>query len=295
MKILVLAADAKERAFIENALRKNRHDVFTADRIEAGLQLLESQHPRLIVIDDDLGTPKRAEFIGRVRSSNQSHVHILSLLSAIDAPLDSDDAIRKPFTAAELLSRVSIAQRFLSLGDSLTEARIQIDELALYDTLTGLMNRGAFFRTAQGELERARRAAAPLSAISIHLDNFKDMNTVYGVAAGDAALKAAGATIRERSRPYDCIGRWADDEFMVVLPSVIADDAVKIAQRVIKGVISCEIMYDEQPLPIGVSAGVTTIVQIHATTELQALIDQARQAAARAKEAGGNRVVLTFA
>lgn len=295
MKILVLAADAKERAAIERALQNDAHDVSTADSIEAGLQLLESQHARLIIIDDNLGTPKRAEFIGRVRSVNRPHIHILSLLSAIDAPLDSDDAIRKPFTAAELLARVSIAQRFLSLGDSLTEARLQIDELALYDPLTGLMNRGAFFRTAQGELERARRAAAPLSIISIDLDNFKAINTAYSMAAGDEALKAVGATIRERSRPYDCIGRWAGDEFMVVLPSVIADDAVKIAERVIKGVLACEIMYDDQPLPIGVSAGVAAIVQIHATTELQALIDQARQAGARAKESGGNRVVLTFA
>jgi diguanylate cyclase (GGDEF)-like protein len=295
MKILVLAADAKERAIIERSLQQNKHDVFPADTLEAALELMETQRPRLAIVDDDIGSDMRLAFIGRVRSVNRPHVHILSLVTSIDAPLDSDDAMRKPFTLAELMTRVSLAQRFLSLGDNLIEARTQIDEMALYDPLTGLMNHGAFFRTAQGELERARRSAAPLSVIWLDLDNFKDINGTYGMEAGDAALKVVATTIRERSRPYDCIGRWSGDQFLVALPGIIGEDAEKIANRIIKGVLSAEILYDGQALPIGISAGVATIVQIHSTTELPALIDQARQAGARAKETGGNRVFLTFA
>lgn len=295
MKILVLAADANERMIIEQALQRDKHDVFLADSLEAALPLLETERPRLAIVDDDIGNDKRMEFIGRVRAVNQHHVHILSLMTAIDAPLDSDDAMRKPFSVAELISRVSLAQRFVLLGDNLTEALTQIDELAIYDPLTGLMNRGAFFRTAQGELERARRGSAPLSVICLGLDNLNDINTAYGMAAGDAALKAIGATIRERSRPYDCLGRWSKDQFLVALPGVIGEDAEKIANRIIKGILSAEILYDDQALPVGVSAGIAAIVQIHATTELSALIEHARQAEARAKETGGNRVFLTFA
>ena len=161
MIILVLAADPRERAAIEQILRANKHDVLAADNLEAALRLMADQHPRLAIVDDDIGSEKRNQFIGRVRSASPAHVHILSLVTAIDSPLDSDDAMRKPFTAAELSSRILLAQRFLSLGDNLAEARIQIDEMALYDPLTGLMNHGAFFRTAQGELERAWRAGAP--------------------------------------------------------------------------------------------------------------------------------------
>ena len=70
--------------------------------------------------------------------------------------------------------------------------------------------------------------------------------------------------------------------------------AQKIAERIIKGVLSAEIAYEGQVLPIGISAGIVTALQIHASTEVQPLIDQARQARARARENGGNQVFLTF-
>ncbi len=294
MKILVLAADAKERGLIETALRNSRHEMFTATSLVDALQLAEANRPRLVIVDDEVPSAERAEFLARMRVSGRPPVYVLSLATSIDKLLDADDTLRRPFTAAELVARVALAQRFTSLVDSLAEARIQIDELALYDPLTSLMNHGAFFRTAQGELERARRAGAPLSVIWLNLDNLKDISAAYGVAAGDTALKAVATTIRERSRPYDCLGRWAADEFLVALPGVIGEDAEKIGHRIIKGVLSAEVIHDDQALPVSISAGIATIIQIHATTELPALIEQARQAGARAREIGGNRVFLTF-
>ena len=130
--------------------------------------------------------------------------------------------------------------------------------------------------------------------ISLDLDNFKDLNSIYGIAAGGEALKAVASTIRERSRPYDCIGRWTGDEFLVALPGVIGEDAEKIAERIIKGVLSSEIIFEGQPLTVGLSAGIASILQIHASTEIQPVIEQARQARARAREMGGNQVFLTF-
>jgi len=294
MKVLVLAGDAKERALIQSALEKGKHEVFPAANVGEALGLVESNRPRLAIVDEDIGSEQKSEFIGRLRSANEPHIHILILAATIDTPLDTDDAMRKPFSMAELAARVALAQRFLALGDSLSAAREQIDTMALYDTLTGLMNRNAFYRTAQGELERARRSSAPLSVISLDLDNFKDLNAAYGFAAGDEALKAVAITIREKSRPYDCIGRWAGDEFLVALPGVIAEDAEKIATRIIKGVLSADILFENQPLTVGISAGIASMLQIHASTELQPLIDQARQARARAKEMGGNQVFLAF-
>ncbi len=295
MRILVLAADAKELGLIETALGKSSHEILSATSLAEALQLVEASWPRLVIVDDGIPSADRVEFLARMQASGHAPVYFLSLAASLDNPLNTDDTMRKPFTAAELMNRVAVAQRFISLGDNLAEARLQIEELALYDPLTGLMNRGAFFRTAQGELERARRAAAPLSVIWLGLDNLNDIHAAYGVAATDTALKAVGTTIRERSRPYDCLGRWAGDEFLVALPGVIGEDAEKIAYRIIKGVQSSEIMHDNQALPVSMSAGITTIIQIHATTELPALIEQARQAGARAKETGGNRVFLTFA
>lgn len=294
MKVLVLAGDAKERGLIQSALEKSRHEVFSAASVGEALSQVESSHPRLAIVDEDIGNDQRAEFIARARASGQPAIYVLSLTTATPSPQDSDDTMRRPFSVSELAVRVSLAQRFLALGDSLAEAREQIDSMALYDPLTGLMNRSAFYRTARGELERARRASAPLSVISLDLDNFRDLNAAYGIPAGDEALRAVAATIRERSRPYDCIGRWTGDEFLVALPGVIAEDAEKIAERIIKGVLSSEILFEGQPLTVGLSAGIASILQINASTEIQPVLEQARQARARAREMGGNQVFLSF-
>ncbi len=293
MKVLVLAGDARQRDLIQSALERSKHEVFSAATAGEALGLVDSAHPRLAILDEDLTTGARDKFVTRIRRSGPP-LYLIALTTAVQPVADFDDTLRKPFTASDVAARVSIAQRVLELGDSLSEAREQMDNLSLYDPLTGLMNANAFYRTARGELERARRTAAPFSIISLDLDNFTDLNAAYGFSAGDEALKAVATTIRERSRPYDCLGRWNGDEFILALAGVIGEDAEKIAQRIIKGVALSDIVYEGQRLSVGLSAGVASILQIHASTEVQPLIDQARQARARAKEMGGNQVFVIF-
>jgi diguanylate cyclase (GGDEF)-like protein len=294
MKVLVLAGDVKQRALVRSALERSRHEVFSAANVGEALGLIESAHARLAIVDEDVGPQQRDEFVARVRAADHPPLYLLALTTSVQTLPDFDDTLRMPFAPTDLAARVNIAQRFLNLGDSLSEAREQMDNLAMYDPLTGLMNHHAFFRTARGELERARRTSEPLSIISLDLDNFSDLNAAYGFTAGDEALKAVALTIRERSRPYDCLGRWNGDEFLVALPGVIGEDAEKVAMRIIKGVLSSDIVYEGQPLTIGISAGIASILQINAATEVQPLIDQARQARARAQEMGGNQVFLAF-
>jgi two-component system cell cycle response regulator len=294
MKVLVLAGDAKQRALIQSALERSRHEVFSAATVGEALGLVESGHTRLAILDEDIGVDQRNEFVARVRAAGHPPLYLLALTTSVQTLVDFDDTLRKPFAASDLAARITVAQRVIALGDSLSEAREQMDNMALYDPLTGLMNHNAFFRTARGELERARRASEPLSIISLDLDNFADLNAAYGFTAGDEALKAVALTIRERSRPYDCIGRWNGDEFLVALPGVIGEDAEKVAVRIIKGVLSSDIVYEGQPLTVGISAGIASILQINASAEVEPLIDQARRARARAREMGGNQVFLAF-
>ncbi|HTP03390.1 MAG TPA: diguanylate cyclase [Anaerolineales bacterium] len=294
MKVLLLASNLKQRALLQGALEQDKHVVFSAPDVGQALTILEAESPRLVILDEDIGAEPRSALMARLRAGDRPHVHVLSITSTIETLLDSDDAMRKPFTLAELKSRVALAQRMLALGDSLHEARQQIDRMALFDPLTGLMNRPAFLQTARGELERARRASAPFSVISMDVDGYSDLNATYGFAAGDQALKAVAQTIRERSRPYDLIGRWAGDEIMEALPGVIGEDAEKIAMRIIKGVLSSDIVYEGQALTVGMSAGIAAILQINASAEVGPLIDQARAARVRAREIGGNQALLVF-
>jgi diguanylate cyclase (GGDEF)-like protein len=294
MRALILEQNVKERSLIQHVLEKCGHEAVVGEDMEQAWGLIEKGETRLVVADGDADDFKRSKLIGRVRAAKILPVYFIVLTAGGEDYADADDNLRKPITASDLKARIMIGQRFLSLGASLTDARSQLENLALFDSLTGLMNQNAFFRSAQGELERARRASAPLSMIALDIDRFKSLNTEHGVEMGDEVLKIVGQAIREKSRPYDCIGRWTDDEFVIALPGVIGADAEKVAERIIKGVDSTIITFKNDTVKVGMSAGIVSASRISASTEVEPLIDQARQAMARAKEAGGNQVFLTY-
>jgi diguanylate cyclase (GGDEF)-like protein len=294
MKALILEQNAKERSLIQHVLEKSGHEAILGGDMDQAWQLIEKGETRFIVVDGDADDFKKSNLIGRVRAAKTLPVYFLVLTAGEEDLADADDNLHKPLSASELKARIMIGQRFLSLGESLSQARGQLENLALYDSLTGLMNRNAFFRSAQGELERARRSSSPLSMIALDIDSFKSLNTQHGVDMGDEVLKIVAQAIREKSRPYDCIGRWTGDEFVIALPGVIGEDAEKVAERIIKGVGSTDIAFNNDVVKVGVSAGVVSASRISASTEAESLIEQARQAMMRAKEAGGDQVYLTY-
>ena len=294
MKVLVLADGTKERSLIQNALEKFGHQMIHCDSAEQAKRLIEAGESRFVIADFDQPDIQNYDLIRRVRALNLPPVYFLMLTSNESDSVEADDTLHKPLNANELKARIMIGQRFLSLGDSLIKARNEIENLAIYDSLTSLMNRSAFHRTAQGELERARRSGSPISLIALNIDSFKALNEKYGIDMGDQVLKIASQMIREKSRPYDCIGRWSGDEFVIALAGVIGTDAEKVAARILNGVQSTQITHKDNVVNVSVSAGIASASYISASTEIEPLIQQARQAMTRAKEAGGNQVNLIY-
>jgi diguanylate cyclase (GGDEF)-like protein len=299
MKILVLIPDPKERAALQRVLERNGHIFTPIETSEQAWPILQSGESRFLIADWDNTDLRPLQFIPRARAARfiqPVYVLVITSKSQDDAsPFGADDVLTRPYTALEFNNRVSIGERILSLASNLANARDQLENLAMFDGLTGMMNRAAFYRQSTGELERARRASVPLSLIALDIDNFKLINDAHGTEAGDEVLRIVSQTIRERSRPYDCIGRWSGDEFVIMLAGVIGADAEKVAERVIAGVRSTRIEVGNEPtLNVKMSAGIASASRISASTEVEPLIDQARQAMARAKEAGGNQVYLAY-
>jgi len=299
MKTLVLVPDPKERSAIQRILERNGHIFTPIETSEQAWRLLQSGDARFLIADWDSTDLRPLQFIPRARAAKFLHpLYILVVTSKNQddaTPFGADDVLTRPYTALEFNNRVSIGERILSLASNLANARDQLEGLAMYDSLTGMMNRAAFYRQANGELERARRASVPLSLIALDIDNFKLINDAHGKEAGDEVLRIVSQTIREKSRPYDCIGRWSGDEFVIMLAGVIGTDAEKIAERVIVAVRSTRIEVGNEPmLNVRVSAGIASASRISASTEVEPLIEQARQAMSRAKEAGGNQVYLAY-
>ena len=300
MKILVLENNPKDLAFIQQALNNNRDSVIPLASSEELWPYVQSGESRFLIANWDTSDLRRMQFIPRLRALKLAEPFFIFLITTMNsddelAPSDADDIIQKPFKANDLKNRVAMAGRIISLTSSLASARDQLDTQSVYDNLTGFMNRQAFFRQSNGELERARRLSMPLSLIALEVDNFKEIHDSFGAEISDEVVKIVAQSIQEKSRPYDCIGRWTGDEFVIMLAGIIGADAEKIAERIILRIRGTRMeVENEPPLMVKVSAGVASAARISASTEVEPLIQQARQAMARAKESGGNQVSLIY-
>lgn len=298
MKILVLESDLRELNVIQQALGGMDIVIHANSSAEAWREI-EAGGVQFLIANRDTTDIGSTQLIRRIRAlQTLVPIYILLITSqTVGKELNpkGDDFLNRPYAMADLRNRIEIAERIISLTTKLATTQKQMADQAAFDSLTGFLNRAGFLHQAVGELERSRRASLPLSVIALDIDNFQVINDKFGPKTGDDVLNIVAKAIREKSRPYDCIGRWTGDEFVLALPGVIGADAEKVAERAIAGVRGTRIeIPNEPPLNVKISAGIASIMRITSTTEIEPIIQQARQAVTRAKEAGGNQVFLVF-
>lgn len=154
------------------------------------------------------------------------------------------------------------------------------------DPLTTVLNRRGFEESFARELERLARAGAPLSVLVGDLDRFKTLNDHHGHAAGDAALAAVGATLREACRTVDTVARIGGEEFAFLLPGTAARGALEAAERLRLAVSAIR---DPAGQPLTISFGAVTCEDPGATREQ--LLARADIALYEAKRQGRDRTV----
>ncbi|SNS98645.1 diguanylate cyclase (GGDEF) domain-containing protein [Geodermatophilus pulveris] len=125
---------------------------------------------------------------------------------------------------------------------------------ALEDPLTGLGNR----RSAESRLGALRGGAGPVSLAVVDVDRFKAVNDDTSHSHGDAVLRRVAELLREHSRTGDEVYRWAGDEFLVVLPTATATQALLAVDRLRAAVADADWGELQLPEPVTVSIGVAT-------------------------------------
>ncbi len=96
----------------------------------------------------------------------------------------------------------------------------RLDRQARTDDLTGLLNRGAVRSRLKDAVDHAGRAGAYVAVLFIDLDGFKAINEAGGHQAGDHVLRQVAARLRGQVRSVDAVGRFAGDEFVVIIDGV---------------------------------------------------------------------------
>jgi diguanylate cyclase (GGDEF)-like protein len=186
-----------------------------------------------------------------------------------------------------LTSFVCSSARLLVTQHRLVLLQQALRREAARDGLTGLWNRKAIFEILERELLRAERVQEPLGLIMIDVDHFKIINDSRGHAAGDLVLRIIASSIAAVVRPYDSVGRYGGEEFLIVAPGCSLAQACELAERIRSHVAGCSIMAGGSSVHVSLSLGVTTG---RAAGEMEKLLQDADAALYKAKNAGRNRV-----
>jgi diguanylate cyclase (GGDEF)-like protein len=157
------------------------------------------------------------------------------------------------------------------------------------DLLCGVFNRRGIEQKLDTELRRSGRSGNGLSIALIDIDHFKTINDYAGHAAGDTALRDVVSAISGRLRPYDLLGRFGGDEFLLIFPRTHCSDALAVSSRIEQSVRELSIPGAE--LPLTISIGLTEAASGEIAGSLLARADKALY---NAKNAGRNccRVLL---
>jgi diguanylate cyclase (GGDEF)-like protein len=162
------------------------------------------------------------------------------------------------------------------------------------DAKTGLANVTFWREVADAELARARRAGRPLSVLLVDIDHFKQVNDQHGHLFGDTVLVAVADALRAATRPWDLVGRFGGEEFVVLLAEVDLATAAEIAER-IRGQVAAIRCPLDLAGPEGGAVSVTVSVGAAVCAPAAGLPDALEAADAalyRAKAEGRDRVRL---
>jgi len=299
-RILIAEDDPVSRRVLETLLKKWGHEIVVAnDGLEA-VRLLESREaPRLAVLDWMMPGLEGVQVCQRIRQDTTRPYMYLLLLTARSQKDDlvrglesgADDYLTKPFDAQELRARLHVGKRILELQDNLIAAREKLLYQATHDALTGISNRGVSLDALRRERSRQTRESGSFAIILLDIDHFKYVNDTYGHPAGDAVLTEAAQRIKGCIRPYDTLGRYGGEEFLIVLPTADGPGAVCVAERIREAFESQPFVTEREKIAITVSLGVAASGGRN-TFNAEALLQIADEALYRAKQMGRNRVEL---
>jgi diguanylate cyclase (GGDEF)-like protein len=146
------------------------------------------------------------------------------------------------------------------------------------DDLTNVLNRGAIDEVMEKELKEKDG-----SVIFMDLDKFKNINDKYGHEKGDLVLKEFAEIVKRNIRKNDYFGRWGGEEFLLILPNVRFEEALKIAEKLRKQIQNA----DMDGLKVTCSFGVT---EFHRGDVISDVMKKADTALYDAKNSGRNQV-----
>jgi diguanylate cyclase (GGDEF)-like protein len=231
------------------------------------------------------------------------------VIGAIGFTLDMSD-VKAEFRENLVVSVASlvIALLILSLASygvinresaELARACQLLETLAVTDSLTGLVNRRHLLTHAENLFTMLQRSpdkiaeGVGLGLVMMDLDHFKEVNDTHGHLVGDEVLREMARRFESVIRPYDILGRYGGEEFLLLLPNTTAPDLAVISQRLLEVTRSEPVTVNDRSLWMTVSIGCTWTGARE--SGLDKALHQADELLYEAKRSGRNRVESSMA
>jgi diguanylate cyclase len=300
---IVVGAIANLMAEVRREVQSEKHELeLFIESVTSRIQTL-SEHVTELGSNRKASGDSRTRFqqslrdhMDGIRTSVQESNNIDSLKRAIESGLDAieqqmtqyvdreDDLTRQANERIEdLSSRLHDMQHEAFLLQKKVE---QQRDIAMTDPLTGVCNRLAYEEHIEAEYQRWKRYHEPVSLLIIDIDHFKRINDTFGHLAGDKALKALAARLRQQVREVDIVARYGGEEFVVIMPSTDIEKAYVVAEKLRSTIASAGFHYRQKPVNITVSCGLASFRQ---GDDAAAVFQRADDALYGAKKAGRNR------
>ncbi len=170
-------------------------------------------------------------------------------------------------------------------------AEEEIYRISIHDSLTGIYNRGYLFKRLEKLINEHERTGRTFAIALIDLDFFKTINDTYGHPGGDYVLQQFAHLLSTNCRPYDLVGRYGGEEFMLITLDMQHETMRLLLQRVREQLGAQVLVFEGQPINLTFSAGIAVSSQAGDGCDSEALISAADKRLYQAKTQGRDCII----
>ncbi len=298
IKLLVADDDPVSRKILEKHTSSWGFKVYSAKNGKEARDILSKKEIHIALLDWMMPEMSGIELCSQIRKkkSKKKYKYII-LLTSKDNQEDiitgleagADDYITKPFNIKEFEARLKTGMRIITLQHQLLKSQKELQRIAIHDSLTGLLNRREITRILKERFIQAQREEHPIGTIILDIDHFKKINDNHGHQIGDTVLVEVAQRLQGNLRPYDKIGRYGGEEFLIVLPKCDPGTTQQIAERIRRDVFKKGFRSKNGSINVTISLG-CAVVEHTEDTSVEELLNRSDEALYKAKNNGRNRV-----
>ncbi len=311
-RILVVDDNAVNLTLLTRALGKSGYGTIKAETGEDGERLARAHQPDLILLDIELPGIDGFEVCKILKSDPETAgIPIIFLTARSDSgdvetafSLGGCDYVTKPFRISEVKARVSVHlelkraqnelieqnKRLEDLSSLVAETNMELAKIARQDSLTDVLNRGAWEEAITAEQARSSRSGAPYSVLMLDIDHFKLLNDALGHQHGDECLKKFCRCLRATCRGIEVVGRYGGEEFVILAPNTTEAQALELGERLCRAIVDAGLVHPASPTANCVTASIG--IAESCPEGWEETLRRADVALYKAKSTGRNRVCV---